>query len=232
MRDYLEELLELLQEDSGEDVAGELLALAVQAARSGGGSQAEEQGQENRDMGPAQRRTEEIRRDSWAETAAFAGETVREEDAQSSRRTDGSEDGGVMSGNALITQERAGQTERRQVLSQDQEIVRRGQAQRAQESDAAGGLQEERGLETLLPVRLQAGRVSEGRRAGALKDQLDQVQRANAYRTVPEERRVGESKADGFFAQPAAAAPAVEVRQVDRVFERDARRYDCGFTLF
>lgn len=234
MRDYLEELLEMLQEDSEGDIAGELLALAAQAAGSGGGSggQAEEQGQENRDIGPAQRWTEEIQRDSWAETAAFAGETAKEEDAQSSQRTDRSEDGAVMSENALKTQETASLTERRQVPSQDQGTVRHGQAERKQKSGAEGGLREERGLEGLFPTRLQAGRVSEGQRAGALKDQLDQAQRANAYRTVPEGKGTGKREADSFFAEQDAAAPAAQARQVDRVFERDARRYDCGFTLF
>ncbi len=234
MRDYLEELLEMLQEDGEGDVAGELLALAAQAAGSGGGSggQAEEQGQENRDIGPSQRWTEEIQRDSWADRAAFAAETVRGKDAQSRQRTDRSEDGAAMGQTALKTQETASLTERRQLSFQDQETVRHGQAQRAQESGAAGGLQEERGLEGLLPTRLQAGRVSEGQRAGALKDQLDQAQRANAYRAVPEGKGTEEREADSFFAQPVAAAPAVAARQVDRVFERDARRYDCGFTLF
>ena len=219
MRDYLEELLEELEAEAEGDIAGELFVLAASPAGAvRGAADQTEPGEEQRD--------------GAAKTADPAGQPAgtpeQEKKAKESQPGDG-DAAQVASVRARL--ETAAARDSR-APSQIQTVTRRDETERERRSGQAGGLEKERELELPLTAQPQAGEGREGQRAGTLKDQLDQAQRAASYRALSMAGNVAEDGGGSLFTESTAAAPAVEARQVDRVFERDARRYDCGFTLF
>lgn len=93
------------------------------------------------------------------------------------------------------------------------------------------------GGEEETQVQRQTGDIqsedSETEQARVLAEQLGSADRAADY-VRRESPSAPQREADTGWVrlEETAAARAEDVRRVDRAFERDARRYDCGFTLF
>ena len=69
--------------------------------------------------------------------------------------------------------------------------------------------------------------------ARVLRRSLSQAEQASRYRTVRrQEDRTSSFQTTALQKDGVTGSADVEARQVDRVFERDARRYDNRFTLF
>ena len=69
--------------------------------------------------------------------------------------------------------------------------------------------------------------------AQGLRRSLARAERASRYRTVSrQEDRTSSFQPTALQKDGVTGSAGVEARQVDRVFERDARRYDNRFTLF
>lgn len=177
MRDLLEELLELTQDQEEDQAARELL----EQARTGAAG-LEKPGEPE-----------------------FAGQ-------EDSRRTQN--EAGARS---QAARDPAGQAQ----------AVRRRTAEREAKTAGREMVLEPENRSAALPVQ-----EGEGESAEALRAQVVQAQRQVRYPRAPASSAVQDQGGAVWLRERPAQAAGVQVRQVDRAFERDARRYDSRFTLF
>lgn len=176
-------------------------------------------------------------RGTWApeERSGEAREEGREEPAlRSDAQGQGEYGAAARTGGAEDAEDRSAERETaalerlsRSMERQRGEETARGDREGAEEENALSGTERDGGAEgwTL---------GGQGESARALSVQLGRTGRVQAYVRREHSGAQTVRQADMGWTRPGetAAARAEDVRRVDRAFERDARRYDCGFTLF
>ncbi len=86
-------------------------------------------------------------------------------------------------------------------------------------------------VETVQLGPMPEPETQHSRGSGALARQVERASRLGSVPSLPAQT-AGESRGLSLPKPGERMAAQDQVRQVDRAFERDARRYDCGFTLF
>lgn len=173
------------------------------------------------------------RRDGMREVPAPVGESARE--GQKAREEKRNWTGSGENGGTAAFWERMGPGERktrRKAAQVQTGPERSGETGRSLRPAGTEGIRQENGTDAPPTGEAEAGGMRGAECSGQLKEQLDQARRTAGYRTVPGAASAEKRESRVFSPDNTVLAAGIQARQVDRAFERDARRYDCGFTLF